>query len=149
MGIKHRKSNSSKNDKRFDDMTSILESDFILSPSKIKNDSTKTSESKINKFLWEASISQLQSKEIMSLDKNQGTITTTWFPDNKNKKISHQISIYITDDVISPQSINVKLVSKNTNSLLQENTQMERDIEKEILEIARQKYQDSIKIHQN
>jgi hypothetical protein len=137
--VKHQYSSSS-DDKRFDDMDSVIDNGFFLGISRVKNDSTKTPETKINKFLWQAAIEELKDIEIISLDKDKGIILTEWFLDKNDKNTLRQIEVRITDNVISPEALNIKINSKNQKGFLSEDHEKERFLEIEILQKARDYY---------
>lgn len=132
---------SSGDDMRFDNMQSVFGSDFVLTPTIVKNDFTKVNEPRVNQFLWDASLETLEDKEISYLDKEKGIIISNWYKDKGD--VSHKIEIYIKDYIISDEAVNVRIYSKcseDKNNNLARNPKIERDIKKEIIFKARNLY---------
>lgn len=94
---------------------------LIFKPGKIKNESTKTStkglakanSSKINQFLWQASIEVLNFIPLASSDSNGGVIITEWYSPKESKNFRFKINIFIKDNVISPDAIEVRIFEQN------------------------------------
>ncbi|WP_375326336.1 DUF3576 domain-containing protein [Candidatus Tisiphia endosymbiont of Nemotelus uliginosus] len=97
-------------ERKLQDMGSLAGKEGLtFSPSKIKNESTKTKESQINKYLWQAAVEILNFIPLASTDSNGGIIITEWYSPKENKNFRFKINIVIKDNIISPDSIQVRV----------------------------------------
>ncbi|WP_341764669.1 DUF3576 domain-containing protein [Candidatus Tisiphia endosymbiont of Beris chalybata] len=85
------------------------EEGLTFRPSKIKNESTKSKDHQINKYLWQASVEALNFIPMASADSNGGIIITEWYSPKENKNFRFKINIIIKDNIISPDSIQVRV----------------------------------------
>ena len=99
-----------------DEMGSVVGGDgVVFRPSHMKNDETKASiysSKKVNKFLWEAARNILKAMPTSLCDKNNGMIITDWYTTKDAPNYSFKIEISILDDVISLDSVEVKVYEK-------------------------------------
>ncbi|CAG2161604.1 unnamed protein product, partial [Oppiella nova] len=83
---------------------------IVFRPSKVKNESTKTSLGSItNKYLWQASLEILRFIPLSSTDINSGIIITDWYSPKETTKFRFKINIFIKDSTISPNAIDIKI----------------------------------------
>lgn len=99
------------------EMGSILGQKSINFP--IKNSVTKydskplqKGERKVNKYLWEAARFVLKFMPVSSYDHSNGVIITDWYTTNNEPNYSYKIEVTITDNVISPDAIEVNVYEK-------------------------------------
>jgi hypothetical protein len=135
----------SREDRQADEMGSILGGDgIIFRPSKIRNESTKTSNSSFNKYLWDASLQVLAVAPLMVKDENSGVISTDWYSDRSDPNRTIKITVKILDNVISPESIDVEVLQRvlRNGRWLEENSSNDIKIktEEEILRKAKALY---------
>ncbi|CAF3088111.1 unnamed protein product [Rotaria sp. Silwood2] len=113
-------------------------------PSKIKNNSTKSKDYQINKYLWQASVEVLNFIPMASADLNGGLIITEWYSPKENKDFRFKINIIIKDNIISPDSIEVRIFEqtfKKGNWIDHHSTSnLALSIEDKILRKARELY---------
>ncbi len=89
---------------------SILGGDGVsFHPGSIRNESTLTADSKINKFLWQASLEMVDVAPLALIDTTNGVISTDWYSDKNKPKASMKMTAKIVGDTIAPESINVTL----------------------------------------
>ena len=134
-----------REERRSEELGSILEGDgFTFTPSKIKNESTKTSAGIINKYLWQASIETVNFAPLAIADSNGGVIITEWYTPKDKTQSKFKINIFIKYDVINPDSIEVKVFSqklKNGQWVQDEKiSNLASIIEDKILRLARELY---------
>lgn len=142
-----------KEERQIEEMGSIIDNNPILFRSdKVKNTHTKSfidKEAKVNKYLWQASINVLNEWPLLSTDYNAGIIITDWHYPKDKKNYSLKAHIFIKDNSIKPESIEVKLFEKILQSGKWGDNVTSSDIafnlKEKILSIARSLYIDSIK----
>ena len=136
----------SRDERRAEEMGSVLGGEgMIFRPTKIRNNATKTDDSKVNSFLWNASKDVVEDLAPISMsDRDAGILTTEWYSDSKDPKRSLKVKIHIISDVISPESIKTILKQKilKDGRWLEDNAgeELALDIEDKILRRARQLY---------
>jgi hypothetical protein len=134
-----------REERRADEMGSMVGSEgIVFRPGKVRNESTKTPDSKINKFLWQASLEVLDMAPLVILDNKTGVIATDWYSDKANPNRTMKVVVNITDNIIAPESIDVKIQEKVLKSgrWLDENLDraMKMSIETKILRRAKELY---------
>ena len=99
-----------------DEMGSIAGSEgIVFKPSHIKKDETKASvaaNKKVNKFLWNSARDVLKAMPTAVSDQNNGVVITDWYTTKDAPNYSFKIEIAILDDVISPDSVEVRVYEK-------------------------------------
>ncbi len=136
----------SREERKADEMGSMIGGEgIVFRPGKIRNEETKTPESKINKFLWQASTEILSNiAPLIVKDENRGIISTDWFSNIDHPNSSSKINVVIMDNIISPESIDVNIQHKTLKNgrWLEENLEraMKMDIEAKILRRAKDIY---------
>lgn len=97
-------------DAKWDEVGSLTGNEgLVFRPGKVKNESTKASGCAVNKYLWQASIKTLSFAPLASVDSNGGVIITEWYSPNAKQNYRFKINIFIKDDVIHPDAIEVKI----------------------------------------
>jgi hypothetical protein len=138
-------------ERKIEEMGSILGGEGLtFSPSKIKNDSTKSGTYNVNKYLWQAAISVVNFAPLQSSDNAGGVIITDWYSPKGKPNYSFKINVFIRDNVISPDSIELKVFErtlKNGQWVQGDKTSdLAIALENKILRLARELYiQDSRK----
>ncbi len=86
----------------------------VFKPSHIKKDETKSSIAgkKINKFLWDSAREVLKALPTSVSDQNNGVIITDWYTTKDAPNYSFKIEVTVLDDVISPDSLEVRVYEK-------------------------------------
>lgn len=135
----------SADERKAEEMGSILGGDgIVFHPGKVKNLSTKTGNSKINQYLWQASLDVVDFAPIISSEPDQGFIATDWYSDKKDPKRSFKLEVSIIGDTISPESIKTILKQriKKEGVWIEDNadSNIQTDVEDKILRRARQLY---------
>lgn len=136
----------SRDEKRSEEIGSLLGGEgIVFRPSKIRNNSTKTEDLPVNSFLWYASKDIIEDLAPVSMtDLDNGIMSTEWYSDSKDPKKSLKVKVHITDDVISPESVNAEVkqrVLKDGRWLEQKaSKKISLDIEDKIIRRARQLY---------
>ncbi len=130
---------------RFEDIGSVVGGEgLIFRPGKIKNESTRTQEIKVNRYLWQASIETLNHMPLASVDSYGGVVITEWYSPNNKPNFRFKISVFIKDNVINPDAIEVKIfeqILKNGNWISTNNTpSLAISLEDKILRRARELY---------
>ncbi len=109
----------SERDKKWEEIGSAAGGEgIIFRPGKVKNESTKASGCLVNKYLWQASIETLSFAPLASVDSNGGVIITEWYSPRGKQNFRFKINIFIKDDVIHPDALEVKIfeeILKNNN----------------------------------
>ncbi|MFY9589920.1 DUF3576 domain-containing protein [Rickettsia endosymbiont of Halotydeus destructor] len=82
---------------------------LVFRPGRVKNESTKASGYLVNKYLWQASIETLNFIPLASADSNGGVIITEWYSPAGKQNYRFKINIFIKDDIIHPDSLEVKI----------------------------------------
>lgn len=103
-------------ERKADEMGSLAGSEgVVFKPKKIKNESTKATigtHGLANKYLWHASIDTLDFAPLSIADSTGGVITTEWYSPKGKPQYSYKIQVSIKNDVISLESIDVKVFEK-------------------------------------
>lgn len=103
----------SQKEQREEQMGSIFGGDgLVFQPGKIMNSSTRTDGMPVNKYLWIASLEAVNFMPISSTDAVGGIIVTDWYSNEKNATERFKIMIMITDNVITPSSIDVRVYKR-------------------------------------
>jgi hypothetical protein len=135
-----------KQEREVDSMGSILGGEgVIFKPGKVKNETTKTQLGfSINKYLWQAAIETLNFAPLGSIDSNSGVIITDWYSPKNKPGFSFKINIFIRDNVISPEAIEVKLFQRvlknNSWQPVDQPSNLPTILEDKILRRARELY---------
>jgi hypothetical protein len=107
----------SRLEKEIDEMGSLAgEEGIVFRPSKVKNDSTKSTVSnfgKINKYLYQASLDVLNLAPLASADSAGGVIITDWYSTANSPNVQFKVNVFIKDDVISTEAIEVKAFERS------------------------------------
>lgn len=132
-------------ERKAEEMGSILGGEGItFSPSKIKNDSTRSGTHNVNKYLWQAAINVVNFAPLQSSDNAGGVIITDWYSPKNKPNYSFKINVFIRDNVISPDSIEIKVFErtlKNGQWLQADKTSdLAIALENKILRLARELY---------
>ncbi|WP_347938741.1 DUF3576 domain-containing protein [Rickettsia oklahomensis] len=132
-------------EQKWDEVGSITgEEGLVFRPGRVKNESTKAVGSSVNKYLWQAALETISFVPLASVDSNGGVIITEWYSPRSNPNFQFKINIFIKDDVISPDSIEVKVFEKMLKSkqwVLNQNTSnLAITLEEKILRKARDIY---------
>lgn len=132
-------------ERKADEMGSILGGEgIVFTPGKIKSDSTKSGAHNVNKYLWQAAIEAVNFAPLQSSDNAGGVIITDWYSPRSRPSYSFKINVFIKDNVISPDSIEIKVferVLKNGNWVQTEKTSdLAISLENKILRLARELY---------
>lgn len=132
-------------EQKWDEVGSIAgEEGLIFRPGRIKNESTKAVGCSVNKYLWQSAIETLNFTPLASADSNGGVIITEWYSPRAKPNFRFKINIFIKDDTIHPDSIEVKVfeeILKNKQWVLNENTSnLAVTLEDKILRRAREIY---------
>ncbi|MGI4775323.1 MAG: DUF3576 domain-containing protein [Janthinobacterium lividum] len=132
-------------ERKNDEIGSILDGKgLIFTPGRIKNESTKSDGGKSNKFLWQAAVETMNFVPLQSSDSAGGIIITDWYSPKSQPTYSFKINIFIKDNVISPDSIEVKVYERRlkNNQWIQDQRESKigGDLERKILNRARDLY---------
>jgi hypothetical protein len=131
-------------ERKIDEMGSVLGGEgLVFRPSKVKNQSTKATitDTHVNKYLWQAALDILKDMPLMNVDSTSGTIITEWYSNKNMPKYSYKVSVFIKDEVISPEALHVSVFEKTEKS--KEPTEakdLEASFEDKILRKAREIY---------
>jgi hypothetical protein len=128
---------------KMEDMGSMAgEEGLVFRPGRIRNESTKTQEIKVNRYLWQASLDTLSHTPLASVDSYGGVIITDWHSPNNKPNFRFKISVFIKDNVISPDAVEVKVfeqILKNGNWISTTNSpNLAISLENKILRRARE-----------
>ncbi|MGX6960282.1 MAG: DUF3576 domain-containing protein [Rickettsia endosymbiont of Pentastiridius leporinus] len=132
-------------EQKWEEVGSIAgEEGLVFRPGRVKNDSTKAVGCSVNKYLWQAAVETLSFTPLASTDSNGGVIITEWYSPRSKTNFRFKINVFIKDDTIHPDSIEVKVfeeVLKNKQWVLNENTSnLAIILEDKILRRAREIY---------
>ena len=135
----------SADERRAEEMGSVLGGDgVVFHPGKVKNLATKTDNSKINQYLWQATLDVVDFAPIISSEHDLGFVATDWYSDKKDPKRSLKLEISIVGDIISPESIKTVLKQrvKKDGVWIEDNahSSIQIEVEDKILRRARQLY---------
>jgi hypothetical protein len=102
-----------REERRSDEMGSIVGGEgWVFRPGKVRNETTKTADSKVNKFLWQASLESLDMAPLVISDNKTGVLSTDWYSDKAHPNHTMKVMVNITDNIIAPESIEVKIQQK-------------------------------------
>lgn len=135
----------SADERKAEEIGSVLGGEgVVFHPGKVKNLATKTDNSKINQFLWQATLDVVDFAPIISSESEQGFISTDWYSDKKDAKRSFKLQVSIVGDIISPESIKTTLKQriKKDGVWIEDDapSSIQMDVEDKILRRARQLY---------
>lgn len=103
-----------REERRSDEMGSMVgDEGIVFRPGKIRNESTKTGNTKVNKFLWQASLEIIDMAPLMVSDGSKGVISTDWYSDKLHPNRTIKVTVNIVDNIIAPESIDVKIQQKS------------------------------------
>jgi len=115
----------SDEERRLEEMGSLAGSEgLVFRPGKIKSDATKAKGCAVNKYIWQAAIETLNFVPLASADYNGGIIITEWHSPKSKTDFRFKINIFIKDDIIHPDSIQVKIFEQ----MLQNKQWLENDL---------------------
>ncbi|XVN41475.1 MAG: DUF3576 domain-containing protein [Rickettsia endosymbiont of Argas persicus] len=139
-----------ESEQKWEEVGSIAgEEGLVFRPGRVKNESTKAVGCSVNKYLWQAAIETLTFTPLASADSNGGVIITEWYSPRLKPNFRFKINVFIKDDTIHPDSIEVKVfeeVLKNKQWVMNENTSnLAITLEDKILRRAREIYINSTK----
>jgi hypothetical protein len=98
----------SREERRSEEMGSILSNGgIVFKPQKSQSNSTKA-HSKINVYLWDATVEILSQSPILIKNQDEGVVSTDWYSNKDNPNESSKITVRISGDVISPESIHIE-----------------------------------------
>jgi|GEM_PF-1838288 len=82
---------------------------IVFRPGSVRNESTIAADSKINKFLWQASLEMIDVAPLALIDAEHGIIATDWYSFADQPKTSMKLTAKVVGDTISPESVNVTI----------------------------------------
>ena len=134
-----------RDERRAEEMGSVLGDDgIVFHPGRIKNLSTKTADTKVNQYLWQAALDAVDFTPIISSDPNTGVIATDWYSDKQDTKRSFKLTVSIVGDTIAIESIKTELKQrvKKDGIWVEDNapSNIQMEVEDKILRRARQLY---------
>ena len=137
-----------RDERRAEEMGSALGGEgIIFRPSKIAKTSTSTKENSANTYLWEAALETLDLAPLNVKNKDRGLISTDWYGDKSNPDLSSKITVKVSSNIISPESIEVtykQRILKNGSWIEDEAPKSKSmEIEAQIIRKARELYQKS------
>ena len=104
-------------EQKWDEVGSIVGAEgLIFRPVRVKNESTKVVGYSVNKYLWQAAIETLSFAPLASVDLNGGVIITDWYSPLSKANFRFKINVFIKGDIISPDSIEVKVFEEMLKS---------------------------------
>ena len=135
----------SADERKAEEMGSVLGGDgIVFHPGRVKNLATKTDNSKVNQYLWQATLDVVDFAPIISSEPQCGSIATDWYSDKKDPKRSLKLEVSIVGDIISPESIKTILKQrvKKDGVWIEDDapSSIQMDVEDKILRRARQLY---------
>lgn len=99
----------SRVEKEMDEMGSLLNGEgLVFRPGKTKSTATKAKVGNVNKYLYQAAIDVLDFAPLQSADNISGVIITEWYNPKGQSNIQFKINVFIKDEVISSEAIEVK-----------------------------------------
>jgi len=135
-----------RDERRAEEIGSVLGGEgVVFRPTKIRNTSTKTDDSAVNKYLWRATQDILDDiAPVASSDADSGTVVTEWYSNKSEPNRSFKLKVNIIADTISPESIKTDLKQRilKDGRWLEDKSKsnLSSDIEDKILRRARQLY---------
>ncbi|MBP7189809.1 MAG: DUF3576 domain-containing protein [Rickettsiaceae bacterium] len=136
----------SREDRKADEMGSVIGGEgVVFRPGTIRNESTKTPDSKVNKFLWQASKEILESvSPLATIDSKKGVLSTDWYSDRANPNRTMKLTVNIRGNVISPEAVDVTVQQRTFKNGRWLEGDFERsvklDVETKILRRAKELY---------
>lgn len=105
----------SKEDREKERMGSLVGGEGLtFRPFHSKNDSTMSSSySNVNKYLWDATREVLSFMPESSVDLSSGSYITDWYSTQEAPKYSYKVSVTISGNLITPESIHVIVHEKS------------------------------------
>ena len=135
-----------KEERKMEEMGSILGGEgIVFHPGKVQNETTKTPDSKVNRYLLDASIAELSAlAPLLINDRQNGVIATDWYSSKDNPNYTTKITVKVLSDVIAPEALSVVVqqrILKNGRWLEEEvNPGLVIELETNILRKSRDKY---------
>jgi hypothetical protein len=135
----------SRAERRLDEMGSITGGEgVVFHLGKIRNESTKTEDSKVNQYLWDASVDELGHAPLIVKDHASGIISTDWYSSKEDPNHATRTTVKITGNVIAPEALEIKMqqrIFKNGRWLEEEvKTEAVLKLEEVILRKSRDLY---------
>lgn len=95
-------------EREMDEMGSVVGGEgLVFRPNKQKSTATRAKIGNVNKYLFDAAIEVLKFAPLASADSKSGTIITDWYNPQGQKNAQHKVIVYIKDDVITPEGLEV------------------------------------------
>lgn len=96
----------------------------------------------VNAYLWQSSLDVVYTMPMQLLDPRSGVIMTDWGQgpindDIGDPNVSYKVNIYITSDILSPDSIKVAVFSDRGSAAANNDLELARRLEDRILRKAR------------
>lgn len=134
-----------RDERRAEEVGSVLGGEgIVFHPGRVKNLATKTADSKVNRYLWQASLDIVDFAPLISSDPETGVIVTDWYSDKSDPKRSLKLHVSIIGDIIAPESIKTELKQRiKKDGVWVEDTassKIQMEVEDKILRRARQLY---------
>ena len=133
-----------RDERRAEEIGSVLGGEgVVFRPTKIRNTSTKTGDSAINKYLWRAAVDIVEDvAPIASAEESSGELATEWYSNRKEPNRSFKLRVHVIGDIISPESIKTELKQRilKDGRWLEDKSDsgLQADVEDKILRRARQ-----------
>lgn len=130
-------------ERKIEEMGSVVGGEgLVFTPSKIKKESTKATveNSAVNKYLWKAALETLKDMPLMNADAANGLVLTDWHSSKDMPGFSYKVEVFVKDDVISPEALEVKVFEKAGNKEPREAGDLKASFEDRILRKARELY---------
>ncbi|MFK8040310.1 MAG: DUF3576 domain-containing protein [Rickettsiaceae bacterium] len=110
----------SREDKQNEEMGSLLgDEGIVFRTERLKNESTKFQIAhRVNRYIFESVLEILHNIPITSIDYASGSILTDWYMPTEESKSIIKMDIIIDGDVISPESLTVRVFERNINNNL-------------------------------
>jgi len=74
-------------------------------PNTARNESTVVANSKINPYLWQASLEMIDAAPLALVDTTNGVISTEWYSSKEHPNTSTKITAKIVGNTIAPESV--------------------------------------------
>jgi hypothetical protein len=134
-----------RDERRAKEIGSVLGGDgVVFRPGKIRNLSTQTPDSNINRFLWQATLDVIDFAPITSSDASSGVLVTDWYSNANDPNRTLKLKIEVVGNTISPESIKTELKQRvHKNGIWMEDhapSKLQTEVEDKILNRARQLY---------
>lgn len=103
----------SRVEREMEEIGSMLEGEgIVFRPGKTKSTETKDTIGQVNKYLFQASIAVLNFVPLVSTDSTGGVVITDWYSPSDQPNTKYKIHVYIKDQVISTESLEVIVYEK-------------------------------------